>query len=135
MGAPAGTGAAGAAAGTTGTGAAGITGTGAAGIAGTTGAAGAGTGPGRAIGTPAIGANAAAPATHSLAAGAPGAHSNSVVSGTAAAMELNATAIPHKATPAAQAFMVNRSKIAIYVDSFHCSSDLHVCYLVDGVNS
>jgi hypothetical protein len=39
--------------------------------------------------------------------------------GTAAACELNATAIPHEATPAAKVFMVNRSKIAIYVGSSH----------------
>ena len=105
------------------TGAAGITGTGGAagttgsgGAAGTTGTGGAaGTGPGSAIGTPAMGAS-----------GALAMHTSPLPSkqsfppptgGAAATCGLNAMAITHNAAPAATSLMLNRSKIAIEVDS------------------
>jgi len=121
-GAAAGTGAAG----TTGTGGAmGITGiggaagtTGIGGAAGTTGTAGAaGTGPGKAIGMPAMPASGALavhtspfPSKHSLPP-----------AGAAATSGLSAMAITHNHAPAATSLMLDRSKIAIDVDSFMCA--------------
>ncbi len=84
------------------------------GITGTGGAAG--TGPGRAIGTPAISESGALGGPHSSPF--PCKHSSPRISGAAAASELNAMAIPHKAAPAAKTLMLIRSMTAIDVDSF-----------------
>jgi len=84
-----------------------------------TGATGAGTGPGKASGTPAIGANAEAGAPHSLPVGAPGAHS-AVASGAAATAtaEHNAMPVAHNPAQETRVLMLNRSVNFIGVDSF-----------------